>query len=213
MLTRGDDPRELRELYGFTPDLLEPSHALERSEERPDQAAWRAALLQIYQTDRARMAGWAARRTLDPHTALELVQHAFVVALERDGPPDDPRAYVWGILKKLTLKAVQRAGRVVWLDDPSDLERLAEPSRSVADPALESERSRLLVEELERLTPLQQEVVIRIGVRGESAVEVARALSRSADAIRQVFRRALETLRSRASLRRLLDKGRPPDSE
>jgi RNA polymerase sigma factor (sigma-70 family) len=124
----------------------------------------------------------------------------FVKALESGasfhGEPAALGAWLFVIARNTVADHVHRAGRTQ-ADSPTTLERRVETNPSRDGPGWGD--SCLLHELLDGLTPLQRQVIVLHYLGGLDAADVARALSRSPDAVRHLEHRALTSIRTRLS--------------
>jgi RNA polymerase sigma-70 factor (ECF subfamily) len=194
---------------GMTAAVIEtPSERRRRAVHsiEPSPAARVARWAEAY---RLALYGYALRLVGDGALAEDIVQGAFVVALERSDatvPAASERAWLFGIARKLAARAFRaRKGVLAVLSRAEpDFEagRLIDtaPAREEdgADQrALGAERRHVLAGALQELPARQREVLFLVFNEGLTVDEAAHAMGISPGAARQHYHRAKEALRGR----------------
>jgi RNA polymerase sigma factor (sigma-70 family) len=167
-------------------------------EGRPDAAAApdRARVARWAEAHAAALTGWALRLTRERGLAEDVVQATFVVALERPEaavPPVSERAWLFGIARRLALRALRARGGLL-----ARLFRRAAPAfAEAADaPALADERRALLAAALARRPARQREILLLVFHEGLTIDEAAHVMAISPGAARRHYHRAKEALRA-----------------
>jgi RNA polymerase sigma-70 factor (ECF subfamily) len=137
-----------------------------------------------------------ARRLMqDPDDADDLVQDAFLRALEKIGSFDVSRAFEpWFTRLLVNLGLDQRRKQAVRKTEPRDPERFAGTSSPSAD-AERSELGRALESALGRLPDRQRLIMTLFEIDGHSTEEVSRMLGVSQVTVRWHLHQARRTLR------------------
>jgi RNA polymerase sigma-70 factor, ECF subfamily len=158
-----------------TPATLDSRARLEAMFEAHHQVVWRTL----------RRAG------LDPQTAADVGQQAFVVAIERiaDIWPGSERAFLVGTALRLSRRLRSKASRVVL--DPE----LAIPSCPGQHAESQVIALQLLDRVLAQLDPTLAEVFVLFDVEGFSAPEISQALELPVGTVASRLRRAREYFR------------------
>lgn len=149
----------------------------------------------------------AARRWAPPHQAEDLLQHVYLIAVQKvrtfPGPP--PLAWRLAILRNHGRAQNRRARRIQWQRvEAESLPQL----RGDVDPATVAARHELLrrmADEVTRLRKPYREVVVGL-LSDRSPAEIASDLGRPASTVRTQLERGLRNLRERMDRPR-----RPPE--
>ncbi len=165
--------------------------ALVRQAREGDRAAFSLLVEQFERTVYA----ICLRRLGNPSEALELTQEVFLHVLRRIGQLREPERFA-GWLRQVTIRmAINRATRRIAL--PSVETDVLESATGYLDNPLDSlisrERAERLWAGIERLKPLDREVLVAFYIQGQSLVEIAEEF----DAPIGTIKRRLHTARKR----------------
>lgn len=143
----------------------------------------------------------ALRRTGDPHDAEDVCQDAFVKALRRIedcGRPERFRGWLLAIVRNTALNMMDRRGR----RESEPLASATDGPRSGDDPDRAFERSRLrdrLSEAMDRLPPMQRDVLALHDYEGWTHREIAEELGMAPGTSRYHLHEARKSMRAELS--------------
>jgi RNA polymerase sigma-70 factor (ECF subfamily) len=152
-----------------------------------------AAFVEIYERERAALAGLLCSMTRDPDAAEDICQEAFSrlhLSLQHGGVPDDPAAWLRRVGRNLVISRARRAEVAIRYAP-----RLHEPGGSDPTVSLVLERERVgsVRNALARI-PEQERRLLLLAASGYSRAELGERLGVSPGAIRTRLHRARRQL-------------------
>jgi RNA polymerase sigma factor (sigma-70 family) len=153
----------------------------------------RAALFsRLFSESHQALRRYVRRLVGSSETAEDIVQEAFLRTYERADRIDTPRAFLFSAARNLASDA-RRRSRVQKTDSMGDLDtsHVISPGESIEGGALADERSRLLKQAVDRLSPQCRAAFTLRVFHGCSYQEIAQRLSLSPKTVENHIARAL----------------------
>jgi RNA polymerase sigma-70 factor (ECF subfamily) len=147
-----------------------------------------------------RLIRYATRILGDRASATEMVQESFARLQEEvatSGTPPNTRAWLYRVVRNLSIDHLRRAARFSTPDDPDWMTRVAS-KRSDGDPSIlaeQKEEQTMVLESLDRLPPRQREAVRLKFQEGLTYAEIGQITDQTITTVGWLLHEALATLR------------------
>ena len=152
-----------------------------------------------------RLTRYAVRVLGNRATAAEVVQESFARLQQEctsSGEPQNTRAWLYRVVRNLSIDHLRRTARFTSPDDPDWMARLVDAKRSGSDGdpsvlAQKKEEHAMVLESLEELPPRQREAVRLKFQEGLTYAEIGQVTDQSVTTVGWLLHEALTTLRKK----------------